>query len=849
MAALILLLDQFPRHIHRGDRKSIEATDRRALEQCEELVKRGWHRRLTLPELVFALMPLRHSPTPERLRTVLSALDERAAVCAAETALLEKFRGATQTRLLHLEGAAGPAAANDADILEFHEFQPDAAEIAALPQQPLVRTMLSYLAERFDPEGCGHDTVAVSLSGGVDSMVIAQLLVHIRDGLARAPAGPRPPRRNDARARPEEHRPPSSGAATPAFTVAAVHVDYGNRAESAAEAAFVARWCRARGIVLRTRRITEMRRSEARPSCETGETGGAPASAASADAASTDTASPPQKRARLSADDPAGARSGARNRRDEYEKLTRDIRFGEYKALMADRTGCPAIMFGHHRGDVQENVISNAMKGGSVLDLAGMGASSTVNGVEIWRPLLAHPKSDILKFAHAYGVPYFKDSTPRWSTRGKLRGRLVPLLKEMYGEGVLRNLSALAAESAQLDRSVRSTIFAPFVRGVRRSGTVRAVPARAARAAGGAADASALQGRSVRLVRLEQAPPTAESVQGPCCVWADCGPGLHQPVFFWKRVLREMCHGSGFSTCKSRPIAQLLTWLRPPEARGRGARGRANEARRKTSARPFPRDGYPSLKGKTLCLLQGGVLHIFHPAISPLDGSGRLHSGRRRRGGGGGSPVRPPPSGTGEPRVRVERWARGPSSLPLDADAALGEAVPLVPMAADGGSRAADGRGDPCAVLRVGPWAVELRLARIEPGSAAPGSSTGTPPQQPVSVEQLRTGQFAYTLRVDASCRAPSVRVRPGSAHVSNRDRKRQRRNAPAAGRDPGGACGSAAALHPVLGLPKKVRSYVPLVEAEPGPDVADDGAAADDGAVGGWTVHVITTFCAPVSA
>ena len=93
------------------------------------------------------------------------------------------------------------------------------------------------------------------------------------------------------------------------------------------------------------------------------------------------------------------------------------------------------IIFGHQKGDVHENVISNVMKGMSPLELAGMGESTVANGVVIWRPLLQHLKAEIYDFAHEWGIPYLKDSTPLWSTRGKIRNRLMPLLAEIYGEG------------------------------------------------------------------------------------------------------------------------------------------------------------------------------------------------------------------------------------------------------------------------------------------------------------------------------------------------------------------------------------------------------------------------------
>jgi tRNA(Ile)-lysidine synthase TilS/MesJ len=69
---------------------------------------------------------------------------------------------------------------------------------------------------------------------------------------------------------------------------------------------------------------------------------------------------------------------------------------------------------------------------------------------------------DIFDFAHRYGVPYFKDTTPHWSTRGKLRNSLLPLLDEMYGDGFLNHLSALATESAQLSELAVHSLFEPF---------------------------------------------------------------------------------------------------------------------------------------------------------------------------------------------------------------------------------------------------------------------------------------------------------------------------------------------------------------------------------------------------
>ena len=64
-----------------------------------------------------------------------------------------------------------------------------------------------------------------------------------------------------------------------------------------------------------------------------------------------------------------------------------------------------------------------------------------MNGVSIWRPLLPFTKEQIYDFAHRYGVPYFKDTTPHWSTRGHLRNELVPLLSSTHLPSSLRKLN------------------------------------------------------------------------------------------------------------------------------------------------------------------------------------------------------------------------------------------------------------------------------------------------------------------------------------------------------------------------------------------------------------------------
>ncbi|CAI5730648.1 unnamed protein product [Hyaloperonospora brassicae] len=436
--ALIIVLDQFSRHVYRArdvaveNSEQLKRNDAHALAVVEQhLLANSWHEKLPVPHFVFALMPLRHSPTSERLDQVLAAIETCRQVHEQHGKLLEKFRRTTTGRRQHLRESLEDKTESraDDDILERAFIETDESD---MPRHRLYCALDEYLKQQRAHE---YSHMAVSLSGGVDSMVVAYLLHKLR----------------------EKHG---------GFAVVAVHLDYGNRPESRAECDYVHRWCTRFGIVFHVRCIDEMKR--------------------------------------------------ATTRRDEYERMSRTIRYTTYAEVM-QQYNVPGMCFGHHRGDVQENVISNMMKGLSLLNLNGMQASSIVNGVRIWRPLLDFDKDVIFEFAHRYGVPYFKDTTPKWSTRGKLRNHLVPLLSDMYGDGFLNNLSALGAESTQCADLVHSQVLTPIMKSVGQSNVA---------------------------------------------VWVDCGLLLNKPFFVWKEVFREVCHSiMGNSMVRDKPLHELIQKL------------------------------------------------------------------------------------------------------------------------------------------------------------------------------------------------------------------------------------------------------------------------------------------------
>lgn len=322
-------------------------------------------------------------------------------------------------------------------ILERHEVQSDES---SLSKEALVAATRSFLHARGITAGCD---VAVSLSGGVDSMVILKILVYLRSELSLG-------------------------------RIVAIHIDYANRPESCLEADFLESYCSKYDVMFFKRVVDEVRRGI------------------------TD--------------------------RAEYEKITRQIRYSFYadvfrmtaEASAGEYTPCSAVMFGHHQGDVQENVISNIMRGCSPLFLAGMNEVGVTESITVWRPLLSFHKTAIYDFAHRYGVPYFRDTTPSWSTRGKLRNMLVPLLVDMYGEGCLRNISSLAAESDETREMVHLNLYAPFLATVQKH---------------------------------------------KCGLVVNVNNYKTQPLCFWKLMLKELMHSMSMSLIRERAVANFLERL------------------------------------------------------------------------------------------------------------------------------------------------------------------------------------------------------------------------------------------------------------------------------------------------
>ena len=180
--ALIIILDQFSRHIFRYNKEPKPSdnrilADKLALEIAESITHQSnWqsneHYTYTLYEIIFIMMPYRHTPTVTRMEHVLSIVNLWEKQDEIAHNIFKKFKNHSIRSLQHLQDRS--KAIEDDDILEFHYRDTDEKDIL---KSPVVVSMKSFF-QQFNKK---LDVVIVSLSGGVDSMVIAKILTTLRD--------------------------------------------------------------------------------------------------------------------------------------------------------------------------------------------------------------------------------------------------------------------------------------------------------------------------------------------------------------------------------------------------------------------------------------------------------------------------------------------------------------------------------------------------------------------------------------------------------------------------------------------------------------------------------------------
>lgn len=237
--AAIIVLDQFSRSIYKKENKEkIKRNDSIAFMLSSLLLEKKYDKDLCLPKRIFMLMPYRHQNKSDCLDFVMCKIKEYREEFP-DSILLSRFRKATLMNYTKLTDKINCVEYNEYKDNEYNEYK-EYNEYSEIIDKNCIK--YDYNKENLDiSSNCLYKTVisfikdkdikniGVSLSGGVDSMVILYILSKLRDN------------RNIK-------------------NIYALHIEYCNREESVLETELISKYCKKLNVILYVRKIDYMSR-------------------------------------------------------------------------------------------------------------------------------------------------------------------------------------------------------------------------------------------------------------------------------------------------------------------------------------------------------------------------------------------------------------------------------------------------------------------------------------------------------------------------------------------------------------------------------------------------------------
>ncbi|HEX2579031.1 MAG TPA: tRNA lysidine(34) synthetase TilS [Rhabdochlamydiaceae bacterium] len=133
------------------------------------------------------------------------------------------------------------------------------------------------------------------------------------------------------------------------------------------------------------------------------------------------------------------------------ENEARQARLAFFKEIY-QKIDAQAVILGHHGDDQSETVLKRILEGASLSALKGILPVSSVDGMQIWRPLLGVDKATLKAWLEEKGLKAIEDSTnlDQRYLRGKMRTSILPQLETHFGKEVSGNLRRLGESAREL---------------------------------------------------------------------------------------------------------------------------------------------------------------------------------------------------------------------------------------------------------------------------------------------------------------------------------------------------------------------------------------------------------------
>ena len=126
-----------------------------------------------------------------------------------------------------------------------------------------------------------------------------------------------------------------------------------------------------------------------------------------------------------------------------------------------------ALVLGHHRDDQAETVLKRIFEAAFISNVRGLQPISTLNGMQIWRPLLPFSKKELIDWLTQNKLIPLNDSSNEdlKFLRARLRTQIMPYLEDHFGKEIKKTLSRIGDQAAELSVYLNKKI-APWLKGV-----------------------------------------------------------------------------------------------------------------------------------------------------------------------------------------------------------------------------------------------------------------------------------------------------------------------------------------------------------------------------------------------